>query len=142
MSPPDSRDARVDPFLIPAGELAPSTLTPADAPPPPEDEPGDAPEGAAMQAAMRLAARRRRGGGLFWAALGLFVSLVVSIATYDYLTSLLLRFPLPLNLRQLAPHVAPPIPVGGHLRRVDRDEQSGHQHEDDRIAHQQRQPEC
>jgi putative membrane protein len=42
---------------------------------------------------MRLAACRRRGGGLFWAALGLFVSLVVSIATYDYLASLLLRFP-------------------------------------------------
>lgn len=91
--PPESRGQRVDPFVIPAGELAPATLTPAEAPPPPDEEP---PEGAAMQAAVRLAAGRGRGGrgGLFWTVLGLFVSLVVSIATYDYLTSLLMRFPL------------------------------------------------
>jgi putative membrane protein len=81
---------RLDPFVIPAGELAPSTMTPADAPPPPDDDP----QGAAMQAAVRLAARRRGGAGIFWTLLGLFVSLVVSIATYDYLTSLLQRFPL------------------------------------------------
>ena len=48
-----------------------------------------------MQAAVRLAARRGgRGARLFWTLLGLLVSLVVSIATYDYLTSLLQRFPL------------------------------------------------
>ena len=81
---------RLDPFVIPAEDLAPATLTPADAPPPPDDEP----EGAAMQAAVRLAARRGSGRArLFWSALGLLVSLVVSVATYDYLTSLLARFP-------------------------------------------------
>jgi putative membrane protein len=81
---------RLDPFVIPAEELAPATLTPADAPPPPDDPP----EGAAMQAAVRVAGRRGgRGARLFWTLLGLLVSLVVSVATYDYLVSLLQRFP-------------------------------------------------
>jgi putative membrane protein len=88
--PPEPRGERLDPFVIPAEDLAPATLTPSEAPPPPDD----GPEGAAMQTAVRLAARRSgRGGRLFWATLGLFVSLVVSVATYDYLTSLLARFP-------------------------------------------------
>ena len=37
---------RLDPFVIPAEDLAPATLTPSEAPPPPDDEP----QGAAMQA--------------------------------------------------------------------------------------------
>lgn len=80
---------RLDPFVIPAEDLAPATLTPASAPPPPDDDP----QGAAMQAAVRLAARPRGRGALLWSVLGLLVSLVVSVATYDYLVSLLDRFP-------------------------------------------------
>ena len=85
--PPESRS---DPFIIPADELAPSTATPDDAPPPPDE----AIEGAAMQQVTRLAARRSRGGGLFWTVAGSLLTLVVSIAAYDYLTALLARYPL------------------------------------------------
>jgi putative membrane protein len=78
-----------DPFVIPAEELAPATLTPSEAPPPPDE----LPQGEAMLTVTRLAARRRRGGGLIWTtALSLF-TLVLGIATYDYLTGLLDRFP-------------------------------------------------
>jgi putative membrane protein len=85
--PPESRS---DPFIIPADELAPSTATPDDAPPPPDE----AIEGAAMQQVTRLAARRSRGGSLFWTVAGSLLTLVVSIAAYDYLTALLARYPL------------------------------------------------
>lgn len=81
-----------DPFVIPAEELAPAAATPADAPPPPDEA---APEGEAMLAATRLAARRRRGGsGLVWGLAGSLLALVVSVAAYDYLTSLIARYPL------------------------------------------------
>jgi putative membrane protein len=85
--PPESRS---EPFVIPADELKPSTATPDDAPPPPEE----ALEGAAMQQVTRLAARRSRGGSLFWTVAGSLLTLVVSIAAYDYLTALLARYPL------------------------------------------------
>jgi putative membrane protein len=82
--------SRDDPFVIPADELAPMLAGPAEAPPPPDEEP----RGEAMQRVTRLAARRpARLSRLFWTALGGLVSLVVSIAAYDYLTSLLQRFP-------------------------------------------------
>ena len=45
-------DNRLDPFVIPAGELTPATVTPLDAPPPPDDPP----TGEAMQTVTRLAA--------------------------------------------------------------------------------------
>jgi putative membrane protein len=78
----------VDPFVIPAEELAPAAVTPADAPPPPDE----APQGAAMQTVTRIAARRRRGG-LIWTVAGSLLALVISVAAYDYLTNLLARFP-------------------------------------------------
>jgi putative membrane protein len=88
--PPESGpESRIDPFVISAADLAPSAATPADAPPPPDE----IPQGEAMQQATRLAARRPRGG-LFWAAATSLLALVVSVAAYDYLTSLLARYPL------------------------------------------------
>ena len=79
-----------DPFVIPADELDPVAATPADAPPPPDDE---LPQGEAMLTVTRLAARPRRGGP-FWTVLGALLSLVISIAAYDYLMGLLARYPL------------------------------------------------
>jgi putative membrane protein len=78
----------VDPFVIPAEDLAPAAVTPADAPPPPDE----APQGDAMQTVARIAARRRRGG-LIWTVAGSLLALVISVAAYDYLTNLLARFP-------------------------------------------------
>jgi putative membrane protein len=79
--------SREDPFVIPAEHLPP-VPSPTDAPPPPDEVQGEA-----MQRVTRLAARRR-GPGLFWPALGGLLTLIVSVAAYDYLTSLLQRFPL------------------------------------------------
>jgi putative membrane protein len=78
---------RDDPFVLSAEELAPSALTPSDAPPPPDE----VPQGEAMQTVTRLAARRR-GGGLFWSVAGSLLTLVVSVAAYDYLTGLIERY--------------------------------------------------
>lgn len=82
-----------DPFVIPAADLPEASAAgPAEAPPVPEDDPR---ERAAMVRATRLAARRRRGwGGWFWTLATSLVTLIVSVAAYDYLTSLLVRFPL------------------------------------------------
>ena len=77
-----------DPFVIPADELGPATATPADAPPPPDE----LPQGEAMQQVTRLAARRKRGGAL-WPVAGSLLTLIVSVAAYDYLRSLLARYP-------------------------------------------------
>ncbi len=76
--------------MIPAGELGPAAVSPADAPPPPDETP---PEGAAMLAAARLATRPRRGG-IIWPTLGSLVVLVGSVAVWNYLTGLLARYPL------------------------------------------------
>jgi putative membrane protein len=82
--------SRDDPFVISAEELPPILTGPAEAAPPPDEEP----RGEAMLRVTRLAARRpARLSRLFWSALGGLVSLVVSVAAYDYLTSLLQRFP-------------------------------------------------
>jgi putative membrane protein len=78
---------RDGPFVLSAEELAPSALTPSDAPPPPDE----VPQGEAMQTVTRLAARRR-GGGLFWSVAGSLLTLVVSVAAYDYLTGLIERY--------------------------------------------------
>lgn len=78
-----------EPFVIPGDELAPAGATPADAPPPPDE----IPTGAAMVRVTGLAGRRRRGRGLVWAVAGSLVALVVSVATFDYLTGLLARYP-------------------------------------------------
>lgn len=78
-----------DPFVIPAHELPPADANPALAPPPPDDPP----TGAAMVRMAELAARPRRGGGWLWPTFGALLSLVVSVAAYDYLTSLIDRFP-------------------------------------------------
>ena len=68
-------------------------ITPADAPPVPDAGPA-LPEGAAMQAAARLAARRGSAlGRLFWGALGALVSAMVGIAFWDFATGLLARAP-------------------------------------------------
>lgn len=81
------------PFLIPASELpAPGAQGPAEAPPPPDDA---LPEGeAAMLRVARAAGRPRSGwAGWFWAALSSLLTLIVSVAAYDYVTSLIARFP-------------------------------------------------
>jgi len=78
-----------EPFVISAEELAPATVTPADAPPPPDE----LPTGAAMVRVTQLAGRKRRGRGLLWAVAGSLVTLVVSVATYDYLMGLVARYP-------------------------------------------------
>lgn len=78
-----------DPFVIRADELDPVDQTPEDAPPPPEDPPS----GAAMVRMAELAARPRRGGGWFWPLAGSLLSLVVSVAAYDYLTGLIAEYP-------------------------------------------------
>jgi putative membrane protein len=80
---------REEPFLIPASDLpAPDAASPAEAPPPP-DEP---PTGEAMVRMARLVARRpSRWSRWFWSALGSLVALVVSVATYDYITALIAR---------------------------------------------------
>ncbi len=78
-----------DPFVIRADELDPTDQTPEDAPPPPEDPPS----GAAMVRMAELAARPRRGGGWFWPLAGSLLSLVVSVAAYDYLTGLIAEYP-------------------------------------------------
>ena len=83
--PPESRH---DPFVIPAAELGPATVTPADALPPPDE----APTGEAMQQVTRLAARRKRSSAL-WPVAGSLLTLVISVAAYDYLAALLARYP-------------------------------------------------
>lgn len=82
-----------DPFVIPAEDLAPAAITPAEAPPPPDpNADGEPPTGAAMATVTRLAARNRRGGGLFWTVAGSLFTLVISVAAYDWLTGLLERY--------------------------------------------------
>jgi putative membrane protein len=78
-----------DPFVIRADELDPTDATPSDAPPPPEDPP----TGAAMVRMAELASRPKRGGGWFWPVAGSLFSLVISVAAYDYLTSLIAEYP-------------------------------------------------
>jgi putative membrane protein len=75
----DERSERPDPAA------APPIL---DAPEPPE--------GRAMQSAIRLAARRpgSRAAGVFWAAAGALLSIVISLAAWDYVTGLIARIPL------------------------------------------------
>ena len=79
------------PFTIEVDDLPPpSAASPADAPPPPED----APTGAAMVTATKIAGRKRsRFSGLFWSAAVSLFTLVLSIAAYDYITSLIVRNP-------------------------------------------------
>lgn len=82
---------RDEPFVIPADELPePDFEDPGTAPPPPDE---DAAGAAAMVRVTRIAARRGRGGRWFWAAAGGLFTLVLSVATYDYVTGLIARFP-------------------------------------------------
>jgi putative membrane protein len=89
-----SQAERDDPFVIPASELPPpGPETAATAPPPPDEE--GPPEGAAVRRAVRLAARppSRLGSWALRLALGL-LGLVVSVAAYDFVASLIARSPL------------------------------------------------
>ncbi len=74
------------PFVLGPEDLAPSDASPATAPPPP----GVDATGAAMVRVAQIAARPRRGGW-FWPLAGSLLTLVVSIAAYDYLAALLAR---------------------------------------------------
>ncbi|MFC7704374.1 YcjF family protein [Plastorhodobacter daqingensis] len=81
-------EGRDDPLLI---ELDGEGPSPADAPPI-----EDAPEGRAMRRAAQIAARGRRGslaGRLFLAAAGGFLTLVLSLAAWDFVARLLARVP-------------------------------------------------
>ena len=80
-------DTASTPSSSPPTSWPPPTVTPLDAPPPPDDPP----TGEAMQTVTRLAARRR-GFGLVWTVAGSLLTLVVSIAAYDYLLGLLDRY--------------------------------------------------
>jgi putative membrane protein len=79
------------PFILRASDLPQTeTISPADASPPPDEITGEA----AMATLTRLAARKRGGiGAWFWSILTGFLGLVISIAAYDYITSLMVRFP-------------------------------------------------
>ncbi len=80
---------RDEPFVIGVDDL-PEAASPADAPPPPDPHERDA----AMVTATQLAARRPgRWSRWFWGALGGFVSLVVSVAAYDFVAALIARSP-------------------------------------------------
>lgn len=88
MTPAERDDG---PFVIPVDTLpAASAASPSEAPPPPEEEP----TGAAMQRVARIAARKpsfaRRW---FLPILGSLLTLIVSVAAYDYITGLLVRIP-------------------------------------------------
>lgn len=72
------------PFVIPAAELGAAETDPASAPPPP-DEP---PTGAAMVRMAELAARPARRGWL-WPTAGALVSMMVSVAAWNYVTRLI-----------------------------------------------------
>ena len=90
MRPPDPRRAGPDaPFVLETEGLPiPEVISPADAPPPPDD----APSGAAMLRMARMATRRRSPWAKwFWGLFTSLVSLVVSIAAYDYVMGLLER---------------------------------------------------
>jgi putative membrane protein len=93
MSPSDPRPGKRGdaPFVLDTEALPPPVvISPADAPPPPED---DAPSGEAMLRMARMATRARRSswGKWFWMLFTSLVSLVVSIAAYDYVMGLLAR---------------------------------------------------
>lgn len=72
-----------EPFVIRASDLPPASVaTPAE----------DPPTGAAMVRMAELAARPpSRGAGWFWSIAGSLLTLVISVAAYDYLTGLLAR---------------------------------------------------
>lgn len=73
-------------------EAEDATVTPVDAPPVPEPEIEPAPEGRAMQTIATLAARKpSRLARLFWALLGTILSVVVSVAAWDFATGLFER---------------------------------------------------
>ena len=80
-----------DPFVIEAADLPEADAAgPADAPPPPDDMPS----GEAMLRMARMASRPRGAGWRwFWSVLGSLVSLIVSVAAYDYVTGLIARSP-------------------------------------------------
>lgn len=92
---PDANDKPADPVLI---ELdGPAATGPAEAPPVPDPvtDSASVAEGAAMQAAARLAVRRpARLARWFWALAGALLGLVVSLTAWDFLTALLARNPL------------------------------------------------
>ena len=81
------------PFILRSSDLPTSEApSPAEAPPPPDDD--VPPEGTAMLKVTSLAGRRRSGwGAWFWSLLSGFLSLVISVAAYDYITGLMDRFP-------------------------------------------------
>jgi putative membrane protein len=67
----------------------PAAATPATAPPVPD---AGFPEGRAMQAAIALGARRSsRLGRMFWGGLGALLTFALSLAAWDFATSLLAR---------------------------------------------------
>lgn len=88
MTEPPRRD---DPFVIDAADLpAAEAASPAEAPPPPDDMPS----GQAMLRMARVASRPRGAGWRwFWSLLGSLVTLIVSVAAYDYVTALIARSP-------------------------------------------------
>ncbi len=86
MTPPDS------PFIIPASDLPdPDALNPAEA----DAIPDDMPEGAAMQGMFRTMSRRRssRIGKWLWTIAGALFSLMISVAAWEYVNSLLAKYP-------------------------------------------------
>jgi putative membrane protein len=94
MARPENDSPPLDgPFVIRAGDLPSDreTQSPADAPPPPDDP---VLESAAMMTVTRAAARRGSlFGRWFWPVLSGFLGIVISVAAYDYVTSLIDRFP-------------------------------------------------
>nr|WP_081536021.1 TIGR01620 family protein [Rhodovulum sp. P5] len=96
-SPPQAdpvrRTARA-PVLFDTEAAPEKPLTPATAPPVPDLETGEIPrpEGRAMQTVMALAARRpSRLAKFFWSSLSALLGFILSVAIWDFVTSLLDR---------------------------------------------------
>ncbi|MCK0137562.1 TIGR01620 family protein [Aliiroseovarius sp. F47248L] len=86
-----SEKPRTGPVLIELEDT--QTISPADAPPVPEVPAVDA-TGAAMQGAISFAGRKRsRLAGWFWSLLLTITGFVLSVAAYDFVSSLIARQP-------------------------------------------------
>jgi putative membrane protein len=83
---------RKKPLVIELDDTTPAKTGPAEAPPVPEPDLPMAPQGQAMKAATGLAARKPSlVARLFWWALGLLVTTMVSIAFWDFAAGMMAR---------------------------------------------------
>ncbi len=83
------------PVLIDLDAADSAAATPDSAPPVPDPETRPSPEGRAMQTVAALAARKpSRLGRWFWSLLVTLVGVILSLAAWDFVTSLIARMPI------------------------------------------------